>query len=462
MTCFTRRFSRYLVSFCAILLSFSLLTQSVEGAGSASTLPGQAPGTPVGSFQISGLDTVNLFNGHLNFRLPLLEIGGRGETGFSLGLPIDHRWLLLPTTPDQPDTFNPAYLPFSSLTPGFMRAKHLSDGCGAFSQTDTHTILSFTTPDGTQIEFRDTNFGGQKTLSDCNPFEPGTGMANRGRFFFTEDQSLTFISDSNILDMTVAVNPIVTKPSGYLLTKGGIRYRVNEGQIQWMRDRNGNLLTFTYESIIGRLTRITDSLKREVNISYTNFEPNPFNTIITYKGFGGAPRTITIEVGQLSTILVEGTTTTYQGLFGIGLNEEFNPWLVKLVRLPDNRTFQMRYNKYGELARVVLPTGGEFTYEWASGNPQNPNGLAGKFVDRRVIKKSVYEDAATLVGSTRFGLFETHSSGVSGSATLRQFDRLDNPITHERHYFHGIPIDNTNHPFGHIADPLLGVSFRRI
>jgi RHS repeat-associated protein len=454
------RVSRYTVLSCIYLLSLSLLVGNVQAGGSASTLPGQAPGAPVGSFPISGIDTVNLFNGHLNFRLPLLEIAGRGQASFSLGLPIDHRWQLRPTSQETPDTFNPVFLSFTSLTPGFLRARHLSEGCQAFSETQTHTILVFTTPTGSEVEFRDGIYLGQPALSQCNPFDPGAGMANRGRTFTNDDGTFTFISDSNIFDMTTATNQIETKPSGYLLMKDGTRFRVTDGQIKWLRDRNGNLLTFTYESSIGRLTRITDSLNREINISYTNFEPNPFNTTITYKGFGGATRTITIEVAQLSQLLVEGTTATYSGLFGIGSNEEFNPWLVKLVRLPDNRTFQLRYNKYGELSRVELPTGGVFTYEWASGNPQNPNGIAGKFVDRRVIKKSVYKDAVTLVGSTSFGLFETDTSGTSGSAKIRQLDEFNSPITDERHYFHGIPIDNTNYAFGYTAPAITGREYQ--
>ena len=93
------------------------------------------------------------------------------------------------------------------------------------------------------------------------------------------NQSFTFISDTDIFDMTQATNPIQTKPSGYLLTKDGTRYRVTQGQIKWIRDRNGNLLTFTYESSIGRLTGIKDSLNREVTISYSSFEPNPFMSV---------------------------------------------------------------------------------------------------------------------------------------------------------------------------------------
>jgi hypothetical protein len=46
------------------------------------TPPGLEPGSPVGSYVLSGFDTVNYFNGSLNFALPLLEVGGRGLAGY--------------------------------------------------------------------------------------------------------------------------------------------------------------------------------------------------------------------------------------------------------------------------------------------------------------------------------------------------------------------------------------------
>src|SRR5688572_32196441 len=42
----------------------------------------------------------------------------------------------------------------------------------------------------------------------------------------------------------------------------------------------------------------------------------------------------------------------------------FNPSRVSAVELPDGRSYQLRYNSYGELARVVLPTGAAFEYDW--------------------------------------------------------------------------------------------------
>jgi hypothetical protein len=53
----------------------------------SSTPVGWAKGTPAGSYALSGFDNVNLFNGHLNFHLPLLKVGGRGSAGYTMALP---------------------------------------------------------------------------------------------------------------------------------------------------------------------------------------------------------------------------------------------------------------------------------------------------------------------------------------------------------------------------------------
>jgi len=49
---------------------------------------GMKPGAPAGSYALSGLDTVNHFNGLMNFRLPLLSVGGRGSAGYTMTLAI--------------------------------------------------------------------------------------------------------------------------------------------------------------------------------------------------------------------------------------------------------------------------------------------------------------------------------------------------------------------------------------
>ena len=44
----------------------------------ASIPPALAPGSPAGSYRLSDIDTVNLFNGSVNVNLPLTGISGRG------------------------------------------------------------------------------------------------------------------------------------------------------------------------------------------------------------------------------------------------------------------------------------------------------------------------------------------------------------------------------------------------
>ena len=56
------------------------------------------PGAPAGSYALSELDNINPYNGSLNFRLPLLHIGGRGTAGYMMTLPIEQKWLIH-TTP---------------------------------------------------------------------------------------------------------------------------------------------------------------------------------------------------------------------------------------------------------------------------------------------------------------------------------------------------------------------------
>src|SRR5258706_5404412 len=45
---------------------------------------GLAPGAPAGSYSLSDLDQVNLFNGNLDFGIPIGHIGGRGSAGYTM------------------------------------------------------------------------------------------------------------------------------------------------------------------------------------------------------------------------------------------------------------------------------------------------------------------------------------------------------------------------------------------
>src|SRR5713226_9564998 len=57
------------------------------------TTPGAlTPGAPAGSYALSGFDNVNLFNGNLNFNLPLDIVGGRGGVRVPISLFFERHW----------------------------------------------------------------------------------------------------------------------------------------------------------------------------------------------------------------------------------------------------------------------------------------------------------------------------------------------------------------------------------
>src|SRR5882672_7156437 len=142
------------------------------------------------------------------------------------------------------------------------------------------------------------------------------------------------------------------------ILRDGTRYRIDGGNVTWMRDRNGNKMSFTYTD--SRVTSVTDSLNRQVTISYG--DPS---TQISFKGFGGAARTILINYGPLGNAL--RTTNprnepasryqiqTYHGLFpelnNASSSTQYNPGVVSSVVLPNGQQYQFFYNSYAELAR---------------------------------------------------------------------------------------------------------------
>lgn len=64
------------------------------------TPAGLAPGTPLGSYALSGFDNINPYNGGLNFHLPLMQTGGRGGVGYTMMLPIEQKWRVEHTIDD--------------------------------------------------------------------------------------------------------------------------------------------------------------------------------------------------------------------------------------------------------------------------------------------------------------------------------------------------------------------------
>lgn len=426
--------------------------QATDGA----TPLGLSPGAPAGSYPLSDFEQVNLFNGSLNFSLPLLKVQGRHDAAYSLMLRVDHKWLVQKEPYDGQPPVN-IYTPMPGwwtdigwaaiysmgrveTRQGGSRDFVLgSGGCGYIHRL-TLTRLTFIAPDGTEYELRDQTTNGQPVLATCTAY-------NRGSVFVTADGSAaTFISDTNISDYQYD-NPANVPPSGYMMLRDGTRYRVDGGKVTWMRDRNGNKLTFSYDIYL-RMTSVTDSLNRQVTINYD--AGGGAYQEITYKGFGGATRTLKVYFAYLSTVLRSDFTllTTYQmfpELNGSGSGSH-NPLVVSAVELPNGKQYQFRYNSYAELTRVVLPTGGAIEYDYAAGLTDSASGSgvisggsAQKEVYRRVIERRVYPDGGSGSGFASrmtYSRPETNTTNA-GYVTTDQYNASGTLLTRAIHYFYG-------------------------
>ncbi|MGE0884871.1 MAG: hypothetical protein AB7P14_15100, partial [Blastocatellales bacterium] len=395
-------------SFLALMATMALPSngraQSGNTATDGFTPEGLKTGAPAGSFQLSGFDNINYFNGNLNFSLPLLGIGGRGSAAVGIPLRIEHKWRVIRTPHPGGPGFGYVNTPepnnWQSIDPGYGPGILIGRSGGEMPQScnvqqgqyDALMRLTFTAGDGTEYELRDvsSNNGNSATTyySYCSVgFSP-----NRGKIFVSADgNAVTFISDVDIYDSDGAFLSQIF-PSGYMLMADGSRYRIENGLVTWIRDRNGNKVSFGYGS--GGVTSITDSLNRQVTIAYL-YNGSQYYDVITYKGFDGTTRTITVWHKLLSQTLRSGySQQTFAQLFP-ELNGSsatlYEEWVVSSVDLPDGRTYQFKYNPYGELARVELPTGGAIEYDYLAGivggAASGTYGGGGQFIDKQIYRR---------------------------------------------------------------------------
>jgi YD repeat-containing protein len=422
-----------------------------------STVPtGRTPGSPAGSYQLSGFDTVNLFSGNLNFNLPLLKVGGRGETHNGLSLTLETQWdvegwevpngyyqyAFYPKTPS-PLSLVGSIRAESSVTTDFQNP--CDDNPVSYWVHHQFNFI-YVEPDGTEQVLIDRNYHG-RPHAFC-----AQNTVNYGRIFEATDGSfITFVSDADIWTTDNAI-------TGYLMFKNGAKTRVVNGQIMWAQDRNGNKIEYTYEaSPYYRLTKIKDSIGREVNIEYGVNESSPYGLCdrIIYKGFGGQDKIIRISRDSLHNVLRttqpsdSSTVKTIGELFPDYPNDSIiisNPNSIydpdnsiKAVWLPDGRSYKFKYNVYGRLARVEIPTGGAVEYDFEPSDL--PDGGNYEYVVNRVKEKRIYDGNNNLANKTVFTKTVTavgFPAGSSGTVVdVEQFDSSGSRLAKSRHFFNG-------------------------
>ena len=152
-----------LLAFLSFAIGVSAQT-SITTASDATTPKGLAAGAAAGSYSLSGFENVNLYNGNLNFRLPLVHVGGRGSAGYTMMLALNSKkWSVNHSQTETSESWSPTNISWADndtgYGPGVLRGRQTgfdlknTAGCSGlrvkFYDT-TLTTLTFTGPDGTE------------------------------------------------------------------------------------------------------------------------------------------------------------------------------------------------------------------------------------------------------------------------------------------------------------------------
>jgi RHS repeat-associated protein len=447
-------------------LAFALTVSFAQAQSSTTTA--RTPGTPTGSYQLGDADTINLFTGNLNYSLPLLGVGGRGEAQSSFGIAIEGQWDIQTSETPPPNQTQTHQYSFRSVGGIALVGSVTLDiqfigtaqPCGSGSHFDEWRVaLVYVEPDGTQHAMRDRIVHGMP-MTIC----PG-GSQNLGRIFeSTSGDFATYVNDTNIYSSCYGVPGCTDAVDGYLYFRNGSKSRVVGGQIQWTQDRNGNKITYTYATGLydHRLLQITDSLDRTIYIDSDVTDPEPYGlcTRLRFKGFGGTEKVIRISyTTDLAAVL--RTTQPYDPPAPVPIvyddptddvmitYGQFPGYHISAVWLPDGRSYQFKYNVLAQLARVVLPTGGalEFDYSDTSQLPFEgpPNQGGVPTITNAVSEKRVYDTGNILKSKMVFSVPTSYTPGVfipSRGGVVRDMDLYEpngTRLSKSRHYFHGGP-----------------------
>jgi hypothetical protein len=152
-----------------------------QGSTDGATPLGLAPGSAAGAYPLSDFDVVSLYNGGLNFRLPLYQIGGRGGASYPIALHVQKKWTVHKHIEPGEGAFYFADAGWWSEEGTGLKifsAGKVDIRSGFREQptgfpVETLTRITFTAPDGTEYELRD-------QLTNGQPVSPVSGGFNRG------------------------------------------------------------------------------------------------------------------------------------------------------------------------------------------------------------------------------------------------------------------------------------------
>lgn len=425
------------------------------------TVSAQTPNIALkGSLASSITDGVDVFSGKLEKVLPLLNLQGRGDISQAFYLPLrNSEWRVMETASSENYGGSKKYYYYradqTNYVNNYMRAGYSTLGKleveTKFSgwmmwETPSVTEVRFTSNSGAIVAFRDTLTNGQSyesrargcVMSGFQPPNPPPACS-RGRVFRSIDGSnATFVADADIYDMIfwdAFGNPTPytsqNNVAGTLFLSDGsrIRFENSFNNITKITDRNGNYMTFEYDTQLGYtynfLKKVTDSLNREVNIVYGDAtQPNYFDEIV-YKGFGGTEQRIRINYTAIENVMYPGQSlgvALFPGVhtrcYYLSSGEPCDPTpgggvpgahyatsivVPSSIVLANNTQYQFYYNNYLELARLRYPTGAytDYTYDGLIGAGADgfsePVYAGGGDIYRRISSIKTFNDSGQLI-----------------------------------------------------------------
>lgn len=289
----------------------------------------------------TGAGNVNLTNGNLNLQIPLVSFPGRKGLNFSLSLVYDSKmWTPHPSyaSPtdvvytwkiDQPDSYPIGDFGWHLNTPALVGGPWLSDSAGNHVGNGDYIV---TLLDGSRHALGRT---GYNNLNDWS------GDA--------EDGSGVNIDLNNSNDIVVR-------------ERDGTTYHFGSGRVE---DTNGNYIQMPFGP---------DTVGRTLTTAFTNGRLSS----IGYKDSSGAQQTVTLNYSTIT--ILTGSTTPFaypvekqcsksgNNCINVYVSQptNLNETVLSSVILPDNNSYTFNYNDYGELSKVVFPTGGYVKYEYTS------------------------------------------------------------------------------------------------
>lgn len=468
---------------------------TTTSSNSDNTTPtGAAKGVnPLGSYGGSNFDKVNLFNGNVSMSFPLASLTSRG--GMSVGIVLGYNSKLWRVDKVETEkgrrqgegtdnntliTYHPVYDEVDrnlgqlaagwTIHAGRMRGNQSVEivkndftcvfpggGTGAQKPKPKRTLTSFTftSPDGTEYDFRDVIYDGQpKELVNCEGI-------SRGKEFVSKDgTSATYISDAEVFDSLFGGQiSSPNGPNGFVYLRDGSRFRIENGLVKQQRDRNGNIVKYTYDG--DRLVEVQDNMGRKITVEYGL--GNGILARVTIKGIGAVDRVTLVKGSKLVNHLATGQTRkNVDELFPVeeivlaNMGMSFNPKTVGEVTLPDGHKWEFLYNSYGEVVEVKTPASGKVRFEM--GPSSTETSLTGGYIAnlheifRRVVNRKTFPtNTEQIEGQVNYS-DPRSTANIDGNQNLtvyqEEIDPNDNNklLAKSSHKFSGHPTLNLKSP----------------